>query len=635
MSSATRSVTSPSSSRRGRRLPVGADVLSDGVDFRVWTPHASRVEVVIEDSTLALAPEGDGYWYTRTRRAGVGTRYRFRLDGVETLYPDPASRFQPDGPHGESEVIDPASFAWTDADWPGVELPGQVIYEMHVGTFTREGTWAAAMRELPALHHLGVTVIEMMPVADFAGRFGWGYDGVDLYAPTRLYGRPDDLRRFVDRAHAQGLGVILDVVYNHLGPAGNYLKPFAPEYFSPRYQTEWGEALNFDGEDAGPVREFFIANAGYWIEEFHFDGMRLDATQQIFDASAEHIIAAVSRRVREAARGRGTIIVAENEPQDVRGLRPPEQGGFGLDGQWNDDFHHTARVAATGSRAAYYSDYTGSPQELISAVTRGYLYQGQRSTWQGKPRGTPTTGIPGMRFLTFLQNHDQVANSVRGDRLHRVTSPGRCRALTALLLLGPGTPMLFQGQEFAASTPFLYFADHAAPLGDLVREGRMKFLSQFPAMATTETRECLTDPGSLTSFERSKLDHAERDHHPEAVALHRDLLALRRADPVFAAQQGDAIQGAVLSAAAFVLRFPGEGHGDRVLVVNLGADLDLHVVPEPLLAPVAGTHWTVAWSSEHPRYGGSGTPEIPVDATWRVLAESAVVLAPTPRGTMG
>jgi len=239
-----------------------------------------------------------------------------------------------------------------------------------------------------------------------------------------------------------------------------------------------------------------------------------------------------------------------------------------------------------------------------------------------------------MRFVTFLQNHDQVANSARGDRLHRLTSPGRYRALTALFLLGPGTPMLFQGQEFAASTPFLYFADHAAPLGDLVREGRMKFLSQFPALATMETRGCLADPGAETSFERSKLDHAEREDHPEAVALHRDLLALRRVDPVFAAQQSDAIQGAVLGAAAFVLRFSGERHGDRVLVVNLGADLDLHVIPEPLLAPAAGTHWTVAWSSEHPRYGGGGTPEVPVDATWRVLAESAVVLAPTPRGTM-
>ena len=633
MSSATRTTTLPLSARRRRRLPVGADVLDDGVDFRVWAPHASRVEVVIAGAATALPAEGNGYWSVGVRTASAGTRYRFRLDGDARLYPDPASRFQPDGPHGESEVVDPAAFAWTDGEWRGVELAGQVIYEMHVGTFTREGTWAAAVRELPALSHLGVTVLEMMPVAEFAGQFGWGYDGVDLYAPTHLYGRPDDLRRFVDRAHANGLAVILDVVYNHLGPDGNYLKPFAPEYFSTRYDTEWGEALNFDGDGSGPVREYFIANAGYWIEEFHFDGLRLDATQQIFDASPEHIIAAVGRRVREAARGRGTIIVAENEPQDVRGLHPSEQGGFGLDGQWNDDFHHVARVAATGSRAAYYSDYTGSPQELVSAVTRGYLYQGQRSTWQGKPRGTPTAGIPPMKFVTFLQNHDQVANSARGDRLHRVTSPGRHRALTALLLLAPGTPMLFQGQEFSASTPFLYFADHGHPLAEQVREGRVHFLSQFPALATAEARDSLADPGSATSFERSKLDHAERERHTEALTLHRDLLALRRADPVFALQRNDTIAGAVLGSSAFVLRFSGGRHGDRLLLVNLGADLDLHVLPEPLLAPFAGTHWALAWSSEHPRYGGSGTPEIPTDATWRLFAESAIVLASTPRGT--
>ncbi len=636
MSSATRTnITQPPARSRARRLSVGAEIIAEGVDFRVWAPHASRVDVVIDAASTPLEADGDGYWRTVVRDARAGTRYRFRLDGGDDLYPDPASRFQPDGPHGESEVVDPAAFAWTDGDWRGVELPGQVIYEVHVGTFTPEGTWAAALAHLPALRALGITVLEMMPVAEFAGRFGWGYDGVDLYAPTHLYGRPDDLRRFIDRAHAEGLAVILDVVYNHLGPDGNYLKPFAPEYFSTSYATEWGEALNFDGAHSGPVRDFFVSNAGYWIEEFHFDGLRLDATQQIFDASPEHVIAAVTRRVREAASGRGTIVVAENEPQDVRGLRPAEQGGFGLDGQWNDDFHHTARVAATGSRAAYYSDYTGSPQELLSAVTRGYLYQGQRSTWQGKPRGTSTAGIPAMKFITFLQNHDQVANSARGDRLHQLTSPGRHRALTALMLLGPGTPMLFQGQEFSASTPFLYFADHVQPLAQLVREGRMEFLSQFPGIATAETRACLVDPGSPACFARSKLDHAERDRHVEAVTLHRDLLALRRADPVFAAQRSDAIQGAVLGLAAFALRFAGGGHGDRLLVVNLGADHDLHVLPEPLLAPPAGTHWACVWSSEHPRYGGSGTPEIPTDATWQLLAESAVVLAPAPRGRTG
>jgi maltooligosyltrehalose trehalohydrolase len=443
------------------------------------------------------------------------------------------------------------------------------------------------------------------------------------------------LRRFVDRAHAEGLAVILDVVYNHVGPAGNYLKAFAPEYFSPRYGNEWGEALNFDGEGAGPVREFFVANAGYWIDEFHFDGLRLDATQQIFDASPEHVIAAITRRVRAAGGGRATLVVAENEPQDVRGLRPIAEGGFGLDAQWNDDFHHAARVAATGSRAAYYSDFRGSPQELVSAVKSGFLYQGQRSAWQGKPRGTPTSGLAPMRFVTFLQNHDQVANSAHGERLHRLTSPGRHRALTALLLLAPGTPMLFQGQEFSASAPFLYFADHPGELGGLVRAGRTEFLAQFPAIATPETRAGLADPAHPDTFERCKLDHGERERHAQAVALHHDLLALRRGDPAFAAQGREGIAGAVLGTAAFALRFSGGAHGDRLVVINLGADLDLAIVSEPLLAPPRGERWSLAWSSEHPRYGGGGTPDVETPASFRVVAESAIVLIRAERKEAG
>jgi maltooligosyltrehalose trehalohydrolase len=632
-SARTTTVSSPA--RRARRLPIGAELTEEGAHIRIWAPHAARVDVVHRGVDMPLTREDDGYWSALLSGMRAGARYRVRLDGAETLYPDPASRFQPDGPHGESEVVDPAAFPWTDGAWRGVALAGQVIYEMHVGTFTAEGTWAAAMRELPALRRLGVTVLEMMPVAEFSGRFGWGYDGVDLYAPTRLYGRPDDLRRFVDRAHAEGLGVILDVVYNHLGPDGNYLKPFAPEYFSRRYENEWGEALNFDGEGADAVREFFVGNAGYWIDEFHFDGLRLDATQQIFDASPEHVIAAITRRVREAARGRATIVVAENEPQDVRGLRAVEEGGFGLDAQWNDDFHHAARVAATGSRPAYYSDFRGTPQEFISTVRSGFLYQGQPSAWQGKRRGTPTAGFSAARFVTFLQNHDQVANSARGERLHQLTSPGRHRALTALLLLAPATPMLFQGQEFSASAPFLYFADHAGELARLVRAGRVEFLSQFPGIATPEGRACLPDPAGLDSFARCKVDHGERERHPEALALHHDLLALRRADPAFAAQRADEIAGAVLDAAAFVLRFSGGGQGDRLLVVNLGPDLELDVIPEPLLAPPAGERWTLVWSSEHPRYGGCGTPAPDAITPWRVAAESAVVLAPAGREDLG
>src|SRR5579862_920120 len=347
-----------------RRLPVGAEVQpGGGVHFRVWAPAAREVSVEREGAAATpLHPEGNGYFSLLVPELDGGARYRFRLDNAETALPDPASRYQPDGPHGASQVVDPGRFAWTDGDWPGPSVQSLVIYEMHVGTFTPEGSWDAAARHLPALAHAGITVIEMMPLADFPGRFGWGYDGVDLFAPTRLYGQPDDLRRFVDRAHALGLAVILDVVYNHLGPDGNYLASFAPAYFTDRYANEWGGAINFDGADAAPVREFFVANAGYWIDEYHFDGLRLDATQQIFDASDDPILGAIERRVRLAAGARRTFICAENEAQTTQMVRPRESGGFGLDALWNDDFHHSALVAVTGRSEAYYSDYFGRPR---------------------------------------------------------------------------------------------------------------------------------------------------------------------------------------------------------------------------------------------------------------------------------
>jgi maltooligosyltrehalose trehalohydrolase len=610
-----------------RHLPIGAEVTNEGVHFRVWAPKASSVRVVTDaGGAHDLLPERGGYFSCLVGGIGAGARYHFQLDGGGVQLPDPASRFQPDGPHGPSEVVDPARFGWTDGAWRGRALAGQVIYEMHIGTFTREGTWQAAARELPELADAGITVLEVMPVAEFPGRFGWGYDGVALFAPTRLYGAPDDFRRFVDRAHALGLAVILDVVYNHLGPDGNYLKHFAESYFTDRYENEWGEPLNFDGPDAGPVREFYVANAGYWIEEFHLDGLRLDATQQIFDASDDHIIGAVVRRVREAARGRDTIVVAENEPQETRLVRAPDRGGLGVDGLWNDDLHHTARVAATGRRDAYYLDYTGSPQELVSAVKWGFLYQGQRYAWQQKRRGSPALDVPPSAFVTYLQNHDQVANGAHGERLHQLTSPGRHRALTALLLLSPGTPMLFQGQEFGASAPFLFFADHVPDLARAVRRGRVKFLAQFPGLATSELQAGLADPGDVATFERSKLDLGERARHAEAYDLHRDLLALRREDGVFGPRPARSVDGAVLGPEAFVLRFFGDGGNDRLLLVNLGRDLLLREAPEPLLAPPAGRTWRVRWSSEDVRYGGCGIGPVEGDHGWRLPGEAAVAM---------
>jgi maltooligosyltrehalose trehalohydrolase len=619
-----------------RRLPVGAEVQpGGGVHFRVWAPARRRVEVVIEGGLAAvLDAERDGYFSGFVRDARAGSRYRYRLDGDPQVYPDPASRFQPDGPHGPSEVVDPGAFVWTDGDWRGVSLPGQVLYELHVGTFTPEGTWAAAARELPELAACGVTCVEVMPVAEFPGSFGWGYDGVDLYAPTRLYGPPDDFRRFVDAAHRNGLGVILDVVYNHLGPDGNYLKAFAPAYFTDRHKTEWGEAINYDGPDSGPVREFFAANAGYWVDEFHLDGLRLDATQAIFDDTpdpSKHILTEIGRRVREAAKGRGTIVVTENEPQLPKLVRPVEEGGYGLDGLWNDDFHHAAMVALTGRNEAYYTDYFGTPQEFVSAVKYGYLYQGQWYSWQEKRRGKPGLDLAPPAFVTFIQNHDQVANSGRGLRAHQLTSPGRYRAMTALLLLAPGTPMLFMGQEFAASTPFLYFADHNPELAGLVQAGRAEFLEQFRSIADPAMRNQLAPPHDRRTFERCKLDFSEREKHASLYQLTKDLLRLRREDPAFRAQEPGGVDGAVLGEQAFVLRYFLDNGQDRLLMVNLGRDLHLLTCPEPLLAPPEGMRWRTVLSTEDPRYGGGGTPAVDTAGEgWRVLGEAAVALAPAP-----
>jgi maltooligosyltrehalose trehalohydrolase len=630
-----------------RRLPVGAELLpAGGVHIRVWAPDHRRVEVVLEagpgtGQSVRLDAEPDGHFSGTLPQAAVGTRYRYRLDDDAKLYPDPVSRFQPEGPHGLSEIIDPSAFHWTDQDWRGVKLAGQVIYEMHVGTCTREGTWAAAARELPELARCGITCLEMMPVAEFAGRFGWGYDGVDLFAPTRLYGQPDDLRQFVNEAHANGLAVILDVVYNHLGPDGDYLKAFSNAYFTNRYKNEWGEAINFDGPDAGPVREFFIGNAGYWIDEYHIDGLRLDATQAILDASPTHVLTEIGQRIREKASGRATIVVAENEPQQTKLVRPAERGGYGLDALWNDDFHHSAMVALTGHNEAYYGDYHGTPSELIAAIKYGYLYQGQRSTWEKKRRGSPGFDLPPAAFVTFTQNHDQIANSARGRRAHQLTSPGRYRAIAALMLLGPGTPMLFQGQEFGASSPFLFFADHNPELGALVRKGRLESLSQFPTIESLVQAGhvdggTLPDPGAPETFERCKLDLSERERHANIYALHTDLLRLRRETPAFAAQRRGGVDGTVLGPEAFALRFLGttgddeNAAEDRLLLVNLGRDLHLEIAPSPLLAPPDGMAWEIAFSTEDARYDGCGTGPVETDDGWRLPGQSAIVMHPVP-----
>ena len=630
-----------------RRLPVGAEVVrggadptSDGVHFRVWAPSARAVEVVLEGPSQSggfpLEADGaGGYFSGLVRHARAGLRYRYRLSHHDEPLPDPASRFQPDGPFGPSQVIDPGGFAWTDAAWRGIEPHRHVFYEMHVGTFTPEGTWPAATAALDHLAELGVTTIELLPVADFPGQFGWGYDGVDLFAPTRLYGTPDEMRAFVDRAHALGLAVILDVVYNHLGPRGNFLFHFAPAYKSQRHASEWGDALNYDGDDAGPVRELMIANAGYWIDEFHLDGLRLDATQAISDDSPAHLLAAIQQRARAAGGGRHILLVGENEPQHDLLLRSTDEGGHGLDALWSDDFHHAARVAATGVSEAYFSGYAGSPQELVSAVKRGFLYQGQMYRWQKNPRGTPVLDLAPARFVHYLENHDQVANTGTGQRLHRMVSPGRLRALTAVLLLSPELPLLFQGQELASSRPWRYFADHDGDLARDVARGRAAFLCQFAGLRTAESQAALVDPTDRRAVRECALDLGERDvaGHREMFDLHKDLLRLRRDNPVFTCQQPGGRDGAVLAAEAFALRFFADDHDrerDRLLLVNLGPLLRMPSVAEPLLAPAADATWEIEWSSEDPRYGGRGTPPTMTRAGVWLPDHAAVLLAPAP-----
>jgi maltooligosyltrehalose trehalohydrolase len=615
-----------------RKFPVGAEVHDGGAHFRLWAPRCQRVELVLleadghnEGHVLPLEAEDGGYYSTFAADAKAGDLYGFSVDDHKQLFPDPASRFQPRGVHGPSQLVDPSLYIWKTTDWAGSKLLGQVAYELHLGTFTPQGTWAAALEKLPHLHDVGVTLIEIMPLADFNGEFGWGYDGVAWFAPSHLYGTPDDARRFIDDAHGLGIGVILDVVYNHFGSSGNYTAVFSPYYFSKRHPTEWGESINFDGEQAGPVREFVTSNAAYWIDEFRFDGLRLDATQAIFDDSPRHILADLSQAARKAAGERPVLLFAENESQQVCHIEPVDEGGFGLDGMWNDDFHHTCRVAATGHAEFYYADYGGTPQEILSSVRHGYLYQGQFALRQKRRRGSPTRGKHAAQFVHFLQNHDQVANSGRALRLNQLTSAGRYRALTAVLLLGPETPMLFMGQEFGATAPFNYFADHEVDVAKLVREGRWGYIRKFPRTAAWGEKGELADPSSRETFEKSKLDWTECQRNESTLRLHRDLLRLRREDLILSQQDWNMLDGAVVGPEAFMLRWFADQEDDRLLCVNLGRDLDWNPVTEPLAAPPRGREWRLLWSSEQFEYGGAGTPEFN-PRNWVLPGHTAIVL---------
>jgi maltooligosyltrehalose trehalohydrolase len=627
-----------------RRYPIGAELLGNGrVHFRIWAPKAERLEVAIEGewegSRGAKAPptfveldREEGGYFSGTAEAGAGTLYRFRLNGEGNLFPDPVSRFQPDGPHGPSCVVDHRTFGWKDQAWGGVKLSRQIMYEMHIGTFTPEGTWRAAAEKLPLLQQDGVTLLEMMPIADFPGKFGWGYDGVNMFAPCHLYGSPDDLRFFIDRAHALGLAVILDVVYNHFGPDGNYLGVFSDDYINRERPNEWGDCINFDGRNSGPVREFFITNGRYWIEEFRFDGFRFDATQSIHDESDEYIVGAIGRAARKAAGSRAILLIAENEPQETKLIKPRSEGGDDFDALWNDDWHHSAIVALTGNREAYFTDYFGNPQEFISAAKYGYLFQGQPYVWQEAPRGYSTRGTSPLAFVSFIENHDQVANTPFGERVRFLTSPGRYRAMVALLLLGPWTPLLFQGQEFGAASAFRYFSDVGDDqLKEAVRKGRFHFLAQFPSVAAPDLQARLPIPHHPSTFEGCKLDWTDREKNPQFYNLHRDLIQLRQTDPRFSEFEQNGVDGAVLGRRAFVLRyFARRAEDERLLLVNFGKQNVFSPAPEPLLAPPDGHEWEMMWNSEAPGYGGVGMLPVPNEQGWSIFAEAAVALRSVP-----
>jgi maltooligosyltrehalose trehalohydrolase len=618
---------------------LGAHVTPDGVQFAVWASAVDRVEVMVEEGDAThlypLHRTAEGLHVGAVPGLRAGARYRYRLD-EEHSFPDPASRFQPEGVHGVSEVIDPATFAWTDTQWRGLDRDRLIIYEIHVGTYTPEGTFAALKEQLLELAHLGVTAIELMPIADFPGRWNWGYDGVAWWAPSRAYGRPDDLRRLVDEAHHLGIGVILDVVYNHFGPEGAYWRAFSPEYFTDRHVTPWGDAINFDGPGSAGVREFVIQNAVHWIREYHIDGLRLDATHHLRDESSPHILAELAERVRAAAAPRPIILIAEDERNDVRLIRPRDAGGYGLDGVWADDFHHAMRVLLTGERDSYFADFSGTTEELARCLNGGFLYQGQAMPRSGEPRGTTVTDEPGSAFVLCTQNHDQVGNRAFGDRLGHQIAHDRSAVAAAILLFAPVTPLLFMGQEFNASSPFLFFTDFGGDLGHLVTEGRRGEFAAFRAFADHSMRDSIPDPQEEGSFLASKLPLEERQAQSSLYNLYRRLLALRRDDPVLARPARERTRATPVGAQIVVVhRWSEDEREHRVLVANFGAASELPRATTSGLQDVPEGEWRQLLSTADATLGDAHVayPTSEEDPERiRIPARSAVIFAVTPEG---
>ena len=552
---------------------LGARCARSATAFTVWAPTHDTVDLVIADShTLAhgdirpLTRDERGYWSGEFEDVRPGTLYKYRLNhSPDYVFPDPASRFQPRGVHGPSQVVDPTAYEWTDHTWKTPSLEDLVIYELHVGTFAGDGTFDAVTERLTYLSRLGVTAIELMPIGDFAGAHNWGYDGAALFAPARCYGTPESLRALVDAAHREGLAVVLDVVYNHFGPDGAYAAAFSPYYFSDWHKSPWGRGLNFDGPHSAEVRRFFIENALQWVVDYHIDALRLDATHAMFDESRPHFLAELTSVVRAEAR-REVLFTAEDHRNMAVMLQPVHTGGFGVDAVWADDFHHQARVHIAGDRDGYYADYSGSIADLVATLKQGWFYTGQTSGYMREPRGTDPSALDLPQFVVCIQNHDQVGNRFDGARLHHQIDPAAYRALTVLLLLAPHTPLLFMGQEWAASTPFQFFTDHREDLGQKVAAGRRAEFASFESFAAAGT---VPDPQEHATFLRSRLrwDEIDRAPHAAVLRLYQHLLDLRRSHPALLARDRQSFDAGVIDDHTLWLRRSTTGGSPAILAV--------------------------------------------------------------------
>jgi malto-oligosyltrehalose trehalohydrolase len=518
---------------RRHKLPFGAEIADSGIAFRLWAPSAKDISLRLEDgdrAEFAMVAEDSGWFSLVTDRAWPGARYRYVVDG--SAYPDPASRRQPEGVHGPSEVVDPAAYDWSDGGWHGRRWEEIVLYELHLGTFSESGDFAGAARHLDALRELGITAIELMPIAEFPGARNWGYDGTFLYAPSSRYGRPEALKALVEACHARDLAILLDVVYNHFGPEGNYLPAIAPPFFTERLHTPWGAAIDFGGPQSRPVREFIIHNALYWLEEYHFDGLRFDAVHAIVDDSGPDIIDEIGETVRRRIAGREIHLVLENDRNQARRLRRHDGRPARFTAQWDDDLHHALHVMITGETAGYYGDYSANPAKSLGrALAEGFSYQGEASAFRGgRPRGEPSAELPPTAFVAFLQNHDHIGNTAFGTRLAARTSEQALHAGAAIMMLSPQIPLLFMGEEWASHRPFGFFCDFEPGLAENVRVGRRREFAQFSEFRDEAARERIPDPTAEATFADSRLDWAEAaaPEHARWLARYRALIDTRR-----------------------------------------------------------------------------------------------------------